>query len=99
MDGRMPDTLRAQRSLTISEIAALPRAKPRAGDPLHRPISNTAPLDTAAAADISFLDKSRFLDALAITRAGACFISPCYEAKAPPGPVVLVRPEPYRAFV
>jgi UDP-3-O-[3-hydroxymyristoyl] glucosamine N-acyltransferase len=99
MDGRMPDTLRAQRSLTILEIAALTRAKPRAGDPLDRRISNIAPLDTAVAADISFLDKSRFVDALAVTRAGACFVSPSFEAKAPQGLAVLVTPEPYRAFV
>ena len=99
MDGRMPDTARAQRALTIEEIAALTRAKPRAGDPLDRRISNIAPLDTAVAADISFLDKPKFLDALAVTRAGACFISPRFEAQAPPGLAVLVTPEPYRTFV
>src|ERR1700726_2718256 len=99
MDGRMPDTARACRALTIEEIAALTQAKPRAGDPLDRRISNIAPLDTAVAADISFLDKARFLDALAVTRAGACFISPFFEAKAPPGLAILVTPEPYRAFV
>ncbi|HWS11120.1 MAG TPA: UDP-3-O-(3-hydroxymyristoyl)glucosamine N-acyltransferase [Xanthobacteraceae bacterium] len=95
----MPDTARAQRALTIEEIAALTRAKPRAGDPLDRRISNIAPLDTAVAADISFLDKPKFLDALAVTRAGACFISPRFEAQAPPGLAVLVTPEPYRTFV
>ena len=99
MDGRTPDTARAHRALTIEEIAALTQAKPRAGDPLDRRISNIAPLDTAVAADISFLDKARFLDALAATRAGACFISPPFEAKAPPGLAILVTPEPYRAFV
>jgi UDP-3-O-[3-hydroxymyristoyl] glucosamine N-acyltransferase len=99
MDERIADTARAERALTIEEIAALTRAKPRAGDPLDRRISNIAPLDTAVAADISFLDKARFLDALAVTRAGACFISPLFEAKAPPGLPILVTPEPYRAFV
>src|SRR5579862_7529695 len=99
MDGRMPDTVRTERSLTVEEIAALTRAKPRAGDALDRRISNIAPLDTAVAADISFLDKPKFLDALAVTRAGACFISPRFEAKAPQGLAVLVTPEPYRAFV
>src|SRR5580692_1501653 len=99
MDERIADTARAERALTIEEIAALTRAKPRAGDPLDRRISNIAPLDTAVAADISFLDKARFLDALAVTRAGACFISPPFEAKAPPGLAILVTPEPYRAFV
>jgi len=95
----MADTARAERVLTIEQIATLTRAKPRAGDPLDRRISNIAPLDTAAAADISFLDKARFLDALVVTRAGACFISPLFEAKAPPGLAILVTPEPYRAFV
>ena len=95
----MADTARAQRALTVEEIAELTRAKPRAGDPLDRRISNIAPLDTAVAADISFLDKPRFLDALAITRAGACFVSPRFEVKAPQGLAVLVTPEPYRAFV
>jgi UDP-3-O-[3-hydroxymyristoyl] glucosamine N-acyltransferase len=99
MDGRMADTPRAQRVLTIEEIAALTRAKPRAGDPLDRSISNIAPLDTAVAADISFLDKPRYLDALAITRAGACFVSPRFEAQAPQRLSILVTPEPYRAFV
>jgi UDP-3-O-[3-hydroxymyristoyl] glucosamine N-acyltransferase len=99
MDGRMPDTVRTERSLTVEEIVALTRAKPRAGDALDRRISNIAPLDTAVAADISFLDKPKFLDALAVTRAGACFISPRFEAKAPQGLAVLVTPEPYRAFV
>jgi len=56
MDGRMPDTARAHRALTVEEIAALTQAKPRAGDPLDRRISNIAPLDTAVTADISFLD-------------------------------------------
>src|SRR5580693_7073985 len=99
MDGRMPDTARAQRALTVEKIAELTRSKPRAGDPLDRRISNIAPLDTAVAADISFVDKPRFLDALAITRAGACFVSPRFEAKAPQGLAVLVTPEPYPAFV
>ena len=80
---------RAQRALTVEEIAALTRAKPRAGDPLDRRISNIAPLDTAVAADISFLDKPKFLDALAVTRAGACFVSPRFEAQAPRGLAVL----------
>ena len=95
----MADTARVQRALTIEEIAALTRAKPRADFPLDRRISNIAPLDTAVSADISFLDKPKFLEALAITRAGACFVSPRFEAKAPPGVAVLVTPEPYRAFV
>jgi UDP-3-O-[3-hydroxymyristoyl] glucosamine N-acyltransferase len=95
----MPNILRPNRKLTIEEIAKLTRAKPRLGDPLDRRIENIAPLDTAVASDISFLDSPKYLDALAGTRAGACFVAPRFEAAAPHGPVVLMTSEPYRAFV
>jgi UDP-3-O-[3-hydroxymyristoyl] glucosamine N-acyltransferase len=95
----MTDMLRANCELTIEEIATLTRAKPRPGDPLDRRIGNIAPLDTAVASDISFLDNPKYVDAFAVTRAGACFVAPRFEASAPKGPVVLVTPEPYRAFV
>jgi UDP-3-O-[3-hydroxymyristoyl] glucosamine N-acyltransferase len=86
-------------ALTIEKIAALTRATPRDGDPLDRRIVNIAPLDTAIASDISFMDNSKYLDALAKTRAGACLVSPRFEAAVPAGAVVLLTPEPYRAFV
>jgi len=95
----MAKTFGASRELTIEEIAALTRAKPRAGDPLDRRIGNIAPLDTATAADLSFIDKSRYLEALAATRAGACLVGPRFEAAVPRGPAVLVTPQPYQAFV
>jgi UDP-3-O-[3-hydroxymyristoyl] glucosamine N-acyltransferase len=99
MDGRMPRSFGAGRELTIEEIATLTRAKPRAGDALDRRIGNIAPLDTATVGDISFIDNSRYLAALAATRAGACLVGPRFEAAAPRGPAVLVTAEPYQAFV
>jgi UDP-3-O-[3-hydroxymyristoyl] glucosamine N-acyltransferase len=99
MDGLMPNVPGSDRELTIDEIAVLTGAKPRAGDRRDRCIANIAPLDTAVASDISFLDNSKYAAALAVTRAGACFVAPRFEAAAPAGAVVLVTPEPYRAFV
>jgi UDP-3-O-[3-hydroxymyristoyl] glucosamine N-acyltransferase len=99
MAGCTPNMLRPDRELTIEEIVTLTRAKPRVGDPLDRRIANCAPLDTAAACDISFIDNTKYFGALAVTRAGACFVAPHYEASAPQGPVALVTSEPYRAFV
>ena len=95
----MPNVPGSDRELTIDEIAALTGAKLRAGDHRDRRIANIAPLDTAVTSDISFLDNSKYTEALAATRAGACFVAPRFEAAAPAGPVVLVTPEPYRAFV
>jgi UDP-3-O-[3-hydroxymyristoyl] glucosamine N-acyltransferase len=99
MDGRKPSTLRAERGLTIEEIAALTHAKPRPGDPLDRRIANVAPLDTATASDVSFLDNSKYAEAIATTRAGACFVSPKFETLVPQAIVALVTEQPYRAFV
>jgi len=95
----MPNYSPPNRTLTIDEIAKLTGAKPREGDPLDRRIENIAPLDTAGSAEISFLDKSKYLADFAVTQAGACFVSPRLGASPPRGPVVLVTDEPYRDFV
>ncbi len=95
----MPDFFRTHRELTIVEIAELTHAKPREGAPTALRIRNFAPLDTAGAFDVSFLDNAKYLHELAVTRAGACFVAPRFEASAPSDLVVLVTPEPYRAFV
>ena len=85
--------------LTVGEIAALTHAKLRDGDPADRRIGNIAPLDSAGPFDISFLDNSKYLDAFANTRAGACLIAPRFAASAPRGPALLETPHPYPAFV
>ena len=85
--------------LTVGEIAALTHAKLRDGDPADRRIGNIAPLDSAGPSDISFLDNSKYLDAFANTRAGACLIAPRFAASAPRGPALLETPHPYPAFV
>jgi len=95
----MPDLFSRNRELTIAEIVTLTGAKPRAGVPLERRIGSIAPLDTARASDITFLDNAKYLDALNVTRAGACLLSPRFQAAAPDGLVVLIAAEPYRAFV
>jgi UDP-3-O-[3-hydroxymyristoyl] glucosamine N-acyltransferase len=95
----MPTLFSPTRRLTIEEIAKLTDAKPREGDPLDRTIENIAPLDTAGAPDISFLDNSKYLAAFAATHAAACLVSPRFAAAATTGPALLITPEPYRAFV
>jgi UDP-3-O-[3-hydroxymyristoyl] glucosamine N-acyltransferase len=95
----MPDFFAIDRELTIAEIVALTKAKPRGEVALDRRIRNIAPLDTARASDITFFDNAKYLDALMATRAGACLLAPRFEARAPAGLSVLIAPEPYRAFV
>lgn len=95
----MPALLRRRGGLTIAEIAKLTGAKLAADRPTERRIVNVAPLDTAGAADIAFLDDEKSLPELSSTRAGACLMLGRFAASAPPGLVVLVSEEPYRAFV
>jgi UDP-3-O-[3-hydroxymyristoyl] glucosamine N-acyltransferase len=95
----MPDFLSNKRRLTITEIVALTRAEPGPGVPLEATISDIAPLDTARASDISFLDHPKYLGALATTRAGACLVTPRFVKVVPAGLPMLVTPQPYRAFV
>jgi UDP-3-O-[3-hydroxymyristoyl] glucosamine N-acyltransferase len=95
----MPDFVIPNCELTTGEIAALTRAKLRDGDPPDRRIGNIAPLDTAQASDISFLDNSKYIGALADTAAGALLVAPRFAAAAPPGLAVLETQHPYAAFV
>jgi UDP-3-O-[3-hydroxymyristoyl] glucosamine N-acyltransferase len=95
----MGDFVRADCELTTGEIAALTGAKLRHGDPADRRIRNIAPLDTAGAFDLSFLENSKYAGELATTRAAACLIAPRFVESAPKSIVVLETPHPYPAFV
>ncbi len=95
----MRDFVIADCELTAGAIAALTGAKLRAGDPADRPIRNIAPLDSAGASDLSFLDNSKYVGELATTRAGVCLIAPRFVEQAPRQVVVLETPQPYPAFV
>jgi UDP-3-O-[3-hydroxymyristoyl] glucosamine N-acyltransferase len=95
----MRDFVIADCELTTGEIAALTGAKLRNGDPPDRRIRNIAPLDTAGASDVSFLENSKYAGELSTTRAGACLIAPRFIESAPRNLVVLETPQPYPAFV
>jgi UDP-3-O-[3-hydroxymyristoyl] glucosamine N-acyltransferase len=95
----MRDFVIADCELTTGEIAALTGAKLRNGDPPDRRIRNIAPLDTAGASDVSFLENSKYAGELSTTRAGACLIAPRFIESAPRNLVVLETLQPYPAFV
>ena len=95
----MPDFLPNARGLTIGEIVALTHAEPRPGISLDARISDIAPLNSARASDISFLDHPKYLGQLATTRAGVCLVMPRFTKAAPAGLALLVTDKPYRAFV
>ncbi len=59
---------------------------------------DAAPLDKAAGDQLSFLDNTKYIEALKDSKAGACFIHPKHTKYAPVGMTLLVTPEPYNAF-
>jgi UDP-3-O-[3-hydroxymyristoyl] glucosamine N-acyltransferase len=96
----MPDSrfFEALGPVDVDELIALTGAT-RGGADGALVIALVAPLDRAEADAVSFFSDRRYLDALKVTRAGACFLRPEHAAAAPAGCVVLATPEPESAFV
>lgn len=61
-------------------------------------IQDVAPLDSAEAGQLSFLDNRKYLDQFKQTKAAACFVAPDMAKHAPKGMVVLVNAQPYKAY-
>ncbi|MCG8507716.1 MAG: UDP-3-O-(3-hydroxymyristoyl)glucosamine N-acyltransferase [Rhodospirillales bacterium] len=60
--------------------------------------ADVAPLDTASAQDVSFLDNKRYVKAFSESAAGACLVGPEYADRAPKGMALLLSSDPYRAY-
>jgi len=61
-------------------------------------LRGVAPLQAAAAHEISFLDNRRYLGVLAHTRAGAVIVAPAFAGSVPVGSAALVTSQPYLAW-
>ena len=93
-----PIFFRTKGPLTIDEIAALTGAALAGVSRGPRGISAIAPLDQAGPDHLTFLENPHYLPLLDSTSAGAVLIAPKFVVRAPPGLVLLVVAEPYRAF-
>ncbi len=96
----MPDNRFFSRKgpFTLGELAE--RTGVRLSDPAaaSQIVSDVAPLDTAKPSDLSFLDNRKYRDAFGATKAGACLVAPEFADLAPPGTVLLIGPQPYKAY-
>jgi UDP-3-O-[3-hydroxymyristoyl] glucosamine N-acyltransferase len=92
-----PVFFRAHGPLSLAELAAIAGIAVPEGC-VERLFSAVAPLEDAGPADVSYMDNPRYADALAATRAGACFVSARFAGKVPSGTVALRTAEPYRAY-
>ncbi len=83
----------------LADIAALAKAQlvdPAKGDHV---ITGLASLDEAGPMHLAFFDNLKYADELKATKAGACLVSPRFEAQVPAHVAVLRVAQPFRAFV
>ncbi|MBX3447048.1 MAG: UDP-3-O-(3-hydroxymyristoyl)glucosamine N-acyltransferase [Parvibaculaceae bacterium] len=85
-------------ALPLGELASRTGAALGPGaDPAYA-IDGVAPLDTAGAGKVSFLDNPKYAAAFEATKAAACFVHPRFADRAPQGVMLLVTEQPYRAY-
>lgn len=84
--------------ITLERIAVVTGAVIADPTQTDRLVHGVAPLDLAGPDDVTYLDNRRLADALAGTRAAACFIAERDVLLAPQSTVVLVTASPDRAF-
>ena len=86
-------------SSTLAEIATLTGAVLADASRGGQVIRAFASLDEAGPMHLAFFDNVRYVDQLKATKAGACLVSPRFEAQVPAHVAVLRTNQPYRAFV
>ncbi len=94
-----PNFFKQPASSTLADIAALTKAE--LVDPARGglKIRGLASLDEAGPMHLAFFDNLKYADQLASTKAGACLVSPRFEARVPGHVAVLRAAQPFRAFV
>ncbi|WP_417515177.1 UDP-3-O-(3-hydroxymyristoyl)glucosamine N-acyltransferase [Minwuia sp.] len=70
---------------------------PEGVDPA-RVVSDVAPLESATADDLSFLENRKYLPQLGESAAGFCVLEPEMADRAPEGMIALPTPHPYLAY-
>jgi UDP-3-O-[3-hydroxymyristoyl] glucosamine N-acyltransferase len=83
----------------LADIAVLTKAQlvdPSRGDHV---VTGLASLNEAGPMHLAFFDNLKYADELKATKAGACLVSPRFEAQVPAHVAVLRVAQPFRAFV
>lgn len=83
---------------SLEQLAALSGARLQPETDGSRLLADVAPLETAAADEVTFLDNRKYVGAFEQSRAGAAFVAESVAAKAPAGMALLITPQPYRAY-
>ncbi len=83
---------------TVADLADLVDAELDGDSGRSMTLEDVAPLDKAGPADLSFLDNTKYLPALAETMAGACIVRPEHADQTPNHTVALITQAPYKAY-
>ncbi|MBV9521920.1 MAG: UDP-3-O-(3-hydroxymyristoyl)glucosamine N-acyltransferase [Alphaproteobacteria bacterium] len=83
---------------TLSELAALSGAEIGGAGDRDLVLRDVAPLETAGASDVSFLDNRKYVTQFRNSRAGAAFVHRDLAGQAPEGMSLLLSDQPYRAY-
>ena len=84
--------------VSVAELISKTGAACADGVDLEREIRGIAPLESASAHDLSFLDNPKYVEAARTTKAGVCFVNQRYASELPSDTIGLITPEPYYAF-
>ena len=84
---------------TLAAIAAAANATLVDASRGEQVITGLAALDEAGPMHLAFFDNLKYADQLAMTKAGACLVSPRFEARVPSHVAVVRANQPFRAFV
>ncbi|CCE05340.1 UDP-3-O-(3-hydroxymyristoyl)-glucosamine N-acyltransferase [Bradyrhizobium sp. STM 3843] len=85
--------------MTLAAIAAATKATLVDSSRAEQVVRGLASLDEAGPKHLAFFDNLKYVDQLAATKAGACLVSPRFEARVPAHVAVLRIAQPFRAFV
>jgi len=83
---------------TVAEIAVRTGASVAGAAAPERVLRDVAPLQSAAADQLAFLDNRKYRDALRCSAAGAVLVHPSMVHEAPPELCLLVTERPHRAY-
>ncbi len=84
-------------SLSLGDVAHL-AGVPLPADAPELQLRAVASLEEAGPSDLAYMDNPRYVEALRLTRAGACLVSKRFAQAVPPGTYAFVVPAPYRAY-
>ena len=82
---------------TLAQLAEIAEAEIQGGTG-EEVFVDVQPLQVAGKDHLSFLDNKAYVSAFEESGAGACLCDPKYADRAPEGMILLVTPEPYRAY-